>query len=89
MEDWPLWLFLSAKFDIYFLQDTTGVYRVLPESAGHFKSPDKKIKFIASSLDIDLVFIQLFGGNELKSIIAKRVAEQLIGVAIESSRCSL
>lgn len=43
--DYPLWLYVSTKSKIYHLEDCTGVYRSLPESASNSWDTIKKRNF--------------------------------------------
>lgn len=45
MGDYPLWLYIAAESKIKFLDEVTGVYRVLHESASHSKSIEKTFSF--------------------------------------------
>lgn len=45
MGDYPIWLYIAAKSKIKFIDEITGVYRVLPESASHSKSIEKTFSF--------------------------------------------
>lgn len=45
MGDYPLWLYIAAKSKIKFMDEVTGVYRVLPESASHSKSLERTYSF--------------------------------------------
>ena len=46
--DWPLWIYLSTKGEVYYIDNVTSVYRILLESASHFTSKEKEIKFTNS-----------------------------------------
>ncbi|CAH6800242.1 putative glycosyltransferase EpsE [Vibrio chagasii] len=48
--DWPLWIYLSMKGEVIFIDDVTAVYRVLPESASNTKSEAKYNLFRLSTL---------------------------------------
>ena len=45
MGDYPLWLYIAAKGKIKFMDEVTGIYRVLPESASHSKSLERTFSF--------------------------------------------
>lgn len=56
MGDYPLWLFIYEYQDICFLDDITGVYRKLPESASHSNDINKKLSFLDSYYEIQCFF---------------------------------
>lgn len=58
--DFPLWLYISHYTKIKCMDDITGIYRVLPNSASHFKDPDKQIKDIKGTFDIRLFYSKYF-----------------------------
>lgn len=60
MGDYPMWLWISRKSQIYFLSEETGVYRVLPESASHSKNPVSLVSFIISVYDIKKYFSSIY-----------------------------
>lgn len=60
MGDYPLWLWLAHCSSVYFMNEVTGVYRVLEESASHTSDLQKRISFINSYGDIRLFFIDYF-----------------------------
>lgn len=78
MGDYPLWLYIAAHSKIEYLEDVTGVYRVLSNSASHFQDYEKSLSFLLSSYDIRFHFakeyqkdylIKNIAGNEVKAII--------------------
>lgn len=56
MGDYPLWLFIYEQKDICFINDITGVYRSLEESASHSNDINKKVGFLDSFYDIQCYF---------------------------------
>lgn len=61
MGDYPIWLYFSLKSQIKFLQETTGVYRILSESASHSKSYEKQLLFSLGSNQIINFFNKYIG----------------------------
>lgn len=55
--DWPLWIYLSTIGDIYLLNDTTSVYRVLDESLSHSKDLNKLNLFRQSTFEMRVYLI--------------------------------
>lgn len=76
MGDYPLWLFLAAKGKLGFQKDIIGVYRVLPESASHFKNVENEILFIKSYSDIKKYYFDTFCLYNKR--ILDNIEEQLI-----------
>jgi glycosyltransferase involved in cell wall biosynthesis len=50
--DWPLWIYLSTLGEVYLLKNTTGIYRILPESASNSNSQLKRNEFLFSTLQM-------------------------------------
>lgn len=60
MGDYPMWLWFSHKSKIKFINEVTGIYRVLEDSASHSKSLEKNLAFVESSLEIKKYFNDKF-----------------------------
>lgn len=60
MGDYPMWLWFSHKSKIKFINEVTGIYRVLEDSASHSKSLEKNLAFAESSLEIKKYFNDKF-----------------------------
>ncbi len=60
MGDYPIWLFMSLKSKIFFMDEVSGVYRVLNESVSHSSDFNKLEQFCKSYFDIK-VFFHLYG----------------------------
>ncbi len=60
MGDYPLLLYFAIHSRIHCIRKITSVYRVLEESASHFNSIDKSIKFIKSAHDVQKYFCKTF-----------------------------
>lgn len=66
MGDYPMWLYLSKKYEIKFLRgEVLAVYRVLDNSASHNSDFREKEKFIKSTVDIQTFFTNYFGCTDL------------------------
>lgn len=63
MGDYPLWLWISHKREIKFMQEATAVYRVLGESQSHSSDILKTEAFHKSMLEIKYYFINLYNKN--------------------------
>lgn len=59
MGDYPMWLWFSVRSQIKFINEVTGVYRVLSESANHTTDFVKRENFIKSYYDIQSFFVNL------------------------------
>ena len=64
MGDYPLWIFCTYHSKPKFFPNVTSVYRVLEESASHFKSNIKNILFRKNVLDIIEFFCKKYNFNE-------------------------
>lgn len=60
MGDYPMWLYFSYKTKIRFFDKITGVYRVLEDSASHFKEVEKAMNFRESVYDVKYYFRDLY-----------------------------
>lgn len=58
--DYPRWLYLSYVSGIKCLDEVTGVYRILKNSASHFSQKEQYISMIQSSISISVYFIKYF-----------------------------
>ena len=56
MGDYPLWLYISEKYDIQFIDKVTAVYRANRGSASRPDSIEKKLRFIGNTKEIQLYF---------------------------------
>lgn len=52
MGDYPMWLYAAAHSRIHFIDEPLAVYRILSESASHFRSFEQADRFCRSTLDI-------------------------------------
>lgn len=81
MGDYPLWLYFSLVSKIKFLDYTTGVYRVLTNSASHFNNDlDKWLSFRKSTLDIQLYYLDKSTNptDKLKNIVCFSYIKDLL-----------
>ncbi|MDR1005490.1 MAG: glycosyltransferase [Bacteroidales bacterium] len=58
MGDYPLWLFISRHSKIGYINDCTGVYRVLDKSMSHFTDMAKQFAFHLSAWKVSEFFAQ-------------------------------
>lgn len=58
--DYPRWLYLSYISRIKCIEEVTGVYRILKNSASHFSKKEQYISMIQSSISISVFFIKYF-----------------------------
>lgn len=64
MGDYPLWLWIASQNSVYFIDEVTGVYRVLENSASHNLDLKKNTLFNESVRNIRLFFNRSFLKNE-------------------------
>jgi glycosyltransferase involved in cell wall biosynthesis len=67
MGDFPLWLDIAKNFQIAYLNDVTGVYRFLDESASHSKSKVKAYQFEHSVIDVKEYYFKIYTKSNNKS----------------------
>jgi len=58
MGDYPMWLYFALKSKIHFMDEETGVYRVLNESASHSIDLNKREDFVKSYYAIKQFFLE-------------------------------
>lgn len=74
MGDYPLWLYLSIKGELHFINEISGIYRVLKESASHSNDISKNIAFKENYFEIKKFFIDKYldGNVKLYKILEKQ-----------------
>lgn len=85
MGDLPLWLFISKKSKIFFINELTSVYRIQEESASNTKNINKYLAFIESAFEIRLFFLKKYCNNNLKlkkNFVSVYLYRRLIGNVI-------
>jgi glycosyltransferase involved in cell wall biosynthesis len=63
--DYPLWLWFAHNSKVYFLNEVTGVYRVLKESSSHSRNMENEMRFGVSSVDVQRYFMSLYSHKEI------------------------
>lgn len=58
MGDYPMWLYLSSCYNLKFLPDVTGVYRILGSSASHCNDIKEQLKFNLSFFEVSKYFAE-------------------------------
>ena len=71
MGDYPMWLYISLDYKIYFFDEIFAVYRVLEDSASHSTSYEKQKEFLESVYDIKYFFIEKCYSNNFMSLKIK------------------
>ena len=80
--DFPMWLYFSHGSGIKFLDFVSGVYRIINESASHFKKPDEYRSFIESSINIAEFFIIFYNYDiNLDNFKARRMSRLATNLA--------
>ena len=62
--DLPLWLGISRYGKIHYIDEPMATYRVVEESATHSKTHQKVLKFVNSTYDQRLYYIEKYGCSE-------------------------
>jgi glycosyltransferase involved in cell wall biosynthesis len=60
MADFPLWLYLAYHSEIKYLEDVTGVYRILLHSASHSTDLSKLVEFSLSGYQVRKYFVSKY-----------------------------
>lgn len=68
MGDYPMWLYAAAHSKIRFIDEPLAVYRILNESASHFRSFEQADRFCRSTLDIRRFFAGQYAPQLLPGI---------------------
>jgi len=85
MGDLPLWIELSIKSKIKYLNDCTAVYRVLSESASHFTNIENEISFHKGALRIRLFYINKYQLTKLRKLTIKTFYSGVVKLAYEKN----
>lgn len=68
LSDYPIWLYVAAESKIKFINETTGVYRLLEESASHSHNISKQLQYMDSVTDIKLIYCKLYNLHNIRKI---------------------
>lgn len=86
MSDLPLWIILSNNGKFKFLKKEMVAYRVLPESASHFREADKMIAFQENVKKISLYFNSLFNVGIDEKVFEKQFRRRVVREYAKLSR---
>lgn len=64
--DYPTWLYFAIKSKLFFLSETTSVYRVLEESASHSKDISKCLSFAEDVYKVRVFYIERYINSQIK-----------------------
>lgn len=67
--DYPIWLYISCKSKIHFMDEVVAVYRILLNSLSSRADFDKREKFILSEYEIREYFIKKYSAVDYKSFL--------------------
>lgn len=74
MGDYQIWLWASMNSKLHFLNDTTAIYRILPNSASH-GNLKHKLKFRSSTMDVRISYLKYLGKDYNKHLLNKVIYE--------------
>lgn len=86
MGDLPLWLYMSSCSKVHFLNEITGVYRVLASSASHSMDLRKMIAFMFSVYDIRCFFANRYGYQNRIKRLAHNVINDLFRLSVQKDK---
>lgn len=78
MGDYPMWLYFNEKSKLYFLDETTSVYRVLDNSASHSKSVQITFNFEECAFRIRKYFVDKYHRENITSLIDKEYVKRIL-----------
>lgn len=85
MGDFPLWLFISHQSDIKYIDDTTGVYRILSTSASHNADIKVMRKFLVSTYDVRCHFAKKYGRESVLNLLAQKEVDNLLRLSVQKN----
>jgi glycosyltransferase involved in cell wall biosynthesis len=74
LSDYPIWLWVSLKSKIKLLNEVTGVYRILNESASQSIDPGRKVVFVENVKKQALFFLEKEREDEYKLAFYRKYA---------------
>lgn len=86
MDDYVVWLHISMSYEIGYIPNVLGTYRVLQESASHFSDWRRKIFFDRSAYKVALYFNNLMGELVEKKKIRTAYCYSLFCFFIDTGR---
>ena len=78
MGDYPMWLYFNEKSKLYFLDETTSVYRVLDNSASHSNSVQITFNFEECAFRIRKYFVDKYHRENITSLIDKEYVKRIL-----------
>ena len=72
MTDYPLWLEIAKHHNIHYIDESLGVYRVLPHSASHNKDMNQTFLFDRDTFDVKFYFLRKYGSTSTTLAIIKK-----------------
>lgn len=68
MGDYPIWLYVAQKSKIRFINQITGIYRILPSSASHHDDLIKQLKFTLCYFQIAEYFARRYDSIKITKV---------------------
>lgn len=82
MGDYPLWLYLSYYTKTHFIEQPTGVYRILQHSASHLKDAQRLADFEISAFNVKVFFAEHFNHEYKLKELATNLVYKLIDLSM-------
>lgn len=86
MGDFPLWLYLSKHSKIHYIDEVTGVYRLLESSASHDSDIEKMKNFLISTYEVRCYFAKRYGYHHLLNQFAKNEVDNLFRQSVHKDK---
>ena len=81
MGDYPMWLYFFANSKPFFMNEITGVYRILESSVSHGSSYVQREAFVLSSYDMVRYFANKYG----RSSLIKKLSRDEVALLVRDS----
>lgn len=86
MGDYPFWIYVGLHSKIHFMNNITGVYRVLTESASHSKNLQKGIDFYLNAYSISCYFAIKYKKEYLLDSMKRQALYYIIYIHVLNNR---
>lgn len=78
INDWAIWLYMVAKYEVAFIDKLTCIYRVTPTSLSRKKTLWKRVKFINGLKQLSLYFSQYSQQPDIKMKIRRYFNKKML-----------
>lgn len=86
MGDYPLWIYIIMNSKSHFMNEVTGVYRILEKSASHSDRLHDEVDFRLSACDISIFFANMYKREYLLDRIKRRTLNIIIAQYLKHNK---